>query len=727
MHPILPEPESVSAALIQPPPGDLTGPYPALPYIKAYAEAHGHQVRVLDVGIDALWFFCQEDRLGSVLAQAAQRRAHLESQPVLSPTEQREYALLVSLAALDGNPTALLQRLAWFRNRRTFHDYRTYKSACRALDALFELLSAVHFPTVLTASEYPTAQEMNSFDRVLSHRNRWVNPYVAYYEDVLFAQLEKLNPLVVGISLEFASQSVQALALGNLIKERFPGVHVTMGGAYLSQWVLLMGDAQFGRLFTCTDSVVCGEGEESFTRLLECVAGQGDVREVPNLLARHPSSGEVTRFRELEYPDIEKLPVPDFSDLDLEDYLIPTPVIPYVISRGCYWGKCAFCQNRYGDSRMRRYQTVPVEKALTEMSELSERHGTNHFNFSNDVLDPAYLRRFSQALLSSGKKFVWNTDLRAEKSITRELCRSAAKAGLNSVAIGFESACQRTLDAMNKGKRVEDVRRVMKDLYDHGVAVQAMGILGFPGETEDEAELTIRFLEENTDRISYYVVGLLMVVPGSRMHETPEAYGVTSVSYEGNELMAPLPVWRSDKRISSAAVRRLYHRLGHLEEIFAINEYPYAGALSTNHGFLYFRQGPDVLKRLRHDERARILKLRQSLMTENRKSRKKAIESLTPRIAPDAMVYRSPFPLEEMTNLDDSPRPLKRADDFPPEHYLVCPKLSPIRLGPLERHFIEGLAGHKRLGAIVRQLQDNDEERLLGFLLHLALARIVSL
>ncbi len=244
---------------------------------------------------------------------------------------------------------------------------------------------------------------------------------------------------------------------------------------------------------------------------------------------------------------------------------------------------------------MRRYQTVSVDKAVAEMSQLAQEYGSHHFNFSNDVVDPPYLKRFSEAVLASRKKFVWNTDLRAEKAFTKDLCEAMAAAGLNSAAIGFESGCQKTLDAMNKGKNVQTVGRVMRDLYTAGVATQAMGFFGFPGENEADAEMTLAFLEDNIENLSYYVVGLLMIVPGSRMHEDPGKYGVSSISYEGNVLMAPMPVWRSNTRISAAAVNRLYHRVGHLEEVFAINDYPYVGALSTNHSFLYFETGPDVL------------------------------------------------------------------------------------------------------------------------------------
>ncbi|MEW6349280.1 MAG: radical SAM protein [Thermodesulfobacteriota bacterium] len=715
---------TTTAALLQPPPGDLTGPYPALPYLKAHAEQDGHKVRVWDTGIEAFHFMTAADRLRTLLDHAKTLRSDLEARACLEPDEQARYQLLASAVPLESRPALVADAVECVQNTHRFNNYRSYRQATRVLDAFFALLSAIHYPTGVTCAGYPTAQEINSYDGVLSHRDRRLNPYVAYYEDHLFPRLADYQPAVIGISMEFASQSVQALVLGSLLKKRFPESHITMGGAYLSQWVLLMGERQLEWLFTCTDSVVCGEGESAFSLLLGQVARCEAPDGVPNLVRRH--NGRVQRCAQLEYPDIGDIPPPDFTDLDLRAYLTPTPIIPYAISRGCYWGKCAFCQNRYGENRMRRYQTVPVEKAVAEMSLLSDRHHTNHFNFSNDVLDPPFLERFSKAVIVSGRRFVWNTDLRADKTVTRELCGLMARAGLNSVAIGFESACQRTLDAMNKGKTVEHISRVMKDLYDHGVATQAMGILGFPGESEEEAEMTVSFLEHHTDRISYFVVGLLMVVPGSRLHAEPEKYGITSISYHGNLLMAPLPVWRSDARISSQAATRLYHRLGHLEDVYAIHEYPYVGALSTNHSFLYFRTGPDVLKRIRHLERQRLLELAQMLGVNAKRPGNRRLNSIIPRLASDADLYTSPFPLDRIGSPRQSPS--ARLHRLPEQagDYLVCRSGVAVRLDSLELQMLKRVNGERSLKSILTYFDGADRDRLLRFLLGLVSADVVT-
>ena len=593
---------SIQALLLQVPPADLTGPYPALAYLKSFAEQKGFRVKVQDLSIEALYFLSQPDTIAGLLEKSHTLLKQYERIPVLNPVEQYHYDTLSRIRNLSVKPEDAFSAMNFFKCPEGFFDYSQYKKNRDRLDAFFSLLSAVAFPTTITPSEYPTASMFKSMDQILSHCNPAVNPYAGFYKTILFPQIEACAPSVIGISMVFASQSIQALALGRLIKERFPKIHVTLGGAYISQWVMQMEQAQMDRIYDCTDSVICGEGEHPFTDLLERIVSNQSFAGLKSII--HPEI-PVAVFKstgELSYTDVTTQPPPDFSDLDLSRYLIPKPVIPYSISRGCYWGRCVYCQNRYGDHKMRRYQRVPVEKAVKEITQLTEQYQTDQVNFSNDVIDPAYLKQFCHALLDQGKRFYWNTDLRAEKVFDKKFCRLMARAGLNSVAIGFESACQKILDSMDKGNEVDTTRKVLKNLYDAGVATQAMGFFGFPGEHRKEGEMTVRFLEENVDRISYYVIGLLMVMPGSKIHDNPEQYGVTSIRYDKSPLRTPEPVWLSNDRISVNSVDYLYQRLNRLEERYVINENPYTGSLSTNHSFLYFEKGPDILKRIRKNQ-----------------------------------------------------------------------------------------------------------------------------
>jgi hypothetical protein len=707
------------ALLLQPPPGDLTGPYPALCYLKSFAARQGYGVMVKDLGIEALLYLSRPEHTSVMIERLQQSCSQVEAGSSLDAERQQYYIKLLSALPACDRPEWFAQAIQLFRQPDAFYDYHLYKKARTGLNAFFELLGAAHFPTSLTAATYPTATMLKTMEKIQAHLDPAVNPYIPYYEEVLFPFIAAHRPALVGVSMVFANQSVQALVLGRMIKTRFPAIHVTLGGAYLSQWAMTADDTSLTQLLDCSHSIVCGEGEQAFTNLIEQVMNDASPVNLPNLICRDDTTGDLQRCQQLNYTDISDQPPPDFSDLDLAAYLAPQIVIPYCISRGCYWGRCVFCQNRYGDHRMRRYQTVGVEKAVTEMSALADQIGSSHFNFSNDVVDPVFMKKLSHAFLDSGRAFYWHTDLRAENAYDAQTCQLMASAGLKSVAIGFESGCQKTLDAMNKGKQVETVAQVLQDLYAAGVATQVMGIFGMPGESEADGEETVRFLEANVQHISYYVMGLLMVLPGSKMHSDPQTHGVTAISYEGNPLKTPEPVWWSDTRMSIESVNKLYAHLNRLEEIFVIDEYPYVGGLGTNHGFLYYPKGPDILKRLRQEERNESDQIRHRLGLDSPSLRMRKLPKLIPRITRPFFVYRSRFTLhhlpEEQGARPYSPEMLSGVES----DYLLLSgydRQIPIPVGKSEIRLLNRIDGRRTLPAVLKKTDSANLDRTLSFL-----------
>ena len=717
--------KAIDALLLQPPPGDLTGPYPAMAYLKSRAENDGFKVGTMDLGIDALHYLSHGSRVKALVGLADFFRKKLEAKPSLGPEEQRWYALLVRAMGFGLKPGIAREAIRNFQDREKFYDHFEYKKSCAALDAFYRLLSATHYPSEITPSEYPPARVMGTLDNILAHKEREINPFVDYYFNQLFPAIRSQKPAAVGISMVFGAQSVQGLGLAALVKEHFPEVHVVLGGAYFSQWVMQMEDGLLAAILSFSDSIVCGEGEAPFSDLLRRLKNGESLEGSPNLIFKDSSAKGFRKFETMTYTDVAEQPPPDFSDLDMSKYLAPDLVIPYAISRGCYWGKCVFCQNRYGDHGVRKYQTVPLEKALSEMAELSETYGTPHFNFSNDVIDPAYIKKFSRAVIDSKKTFYWNTDLRAEKQFTPELCKLMADAGLNCVAIGFESACQKVLDLMDKGNRKETTREVFKNLHDAGAATQAMGFFGFPGETEFDGAETVAFLEQNIDRISYYVMGLLMVVPGSRMYENPQEFGVSEINYRGNPLRTPEPVWLSKYRMSPMSVNKLYRRLSTLEARYAIGDYPYVGALSTNHGFLYFKHGgPDILKKLREEERELNHTLYHLLVPHRGHQHGDRYEGqdpdkVVPRWVLPQTFYQSPFPGEKIGWDENAapagPQSRGRLFAGPGASVLLDPVNAPFPVTPAEEEFIRKIDGKQSLDSLLFQTQGLNPERVVMF------------
>lgn len=78
-------------------------------------------------------------------------------------------------------------------------------------------------------------------------------------------------------------------------------------------------------------------------------------------------------------------------------------------------------------------------------------------------------------------------------TITEDLLKDLKCAGCYSMLAGIESGSQRILDAMKKGLDLDLVRERVRLIKKAGLTVHAFFIIGFPGETEEDIRLTLRF------------------------------------------------------------------------------------------------------------------------------------------------------------------------------------------------------------------------------------------
>jgi radical SAM superfamily enzyme YgiQ (UPF0313 family) len=90
---------------------------------------------------------------------------------------------------------------------------------------------------------------------------------------------------------------------------------------------------------------------------------------------------------------------------------------------------------------------------------------------SVDVLAPAMQHGLARRVSATGLDVQWGAEVRLERFWTAEKCRDLREGGCVAVSVGFESACQRILDAMDKGTEIETMRRTIRHLAEAGIAV----------------------------------------------------------------------------------------------------------------------------------------------------------------------------------------------------------------------------------------------------------------
>jgi len=570
-------------ALIYPPVADPTMPYVALPLLTAVLRRAGHEVLPIDANALAIDHLLSGPRTAELAARVRERFARLDARSSLTHAEQLAYVRLwEALPAAAVVPGAIEEARAVLRDPVRFYDPRAYGRAADLAEAALELASAAYTPLDVSLRGYRTPFSWLTPGEIARDAEPDRDPFAPWTAEVLLPRLVAARVDAVGLSIAFPGQLQPAWSLATAVRAELPDVLLLAGGPALSQRLLPLPEATRRAVLGPFDAAVLGEGETTLPRLLE-QAARGDR-------PHGTCVGEPV-------PDLASVPPPDYDGLDLAPYLAPEPVLPYDATRGCYWGRCAFCHYGPVAHGTASYRERPLDRVVADLAGLRSR-GARVVYLSHDTLAPRLAFALADRLRAEAADVRWACDVRPEPALAGPGAVRLAAGGALAFSLGVESGCQRVLGAMEKGTRVEVLGRVARDLAAAGVAVEAMTFTDFPGETRAEALDTLRWLELHHDAVALFVCGTFALTAGAKVAEDPARFGLAETwRVAGDELGTGL-FWReavpsktdADREAVDAALERLGDR-------WRLRPYPWAGSLSTAHTLLWYaRFGADVFR-----------------------------------------------------------------------------------------------------------------------------------
>lgn len=362
---------------------------------------------------------------------------------------------------------------------------------------------------------------------------------------------------LVGFSVCF-NQLLASLLAAKRLKALQPRLPLVFGG---SSCVAEMGSSLLAT-FPWLDYVVHGEGELTLANLCQVLAGRQSAL-ASQIMAR-TRQVKKERFRGCQFKTLAELPTPDYADyfLDLRREFSGEPFVPELpveFSRGCWWGKCTFCNLNL---QWHGYRGKSAEQMEQEVLGLSERHGCLDFSFTDNVL-PGPEAAFFFAKMASGKKdFRFFAELRVNQR--GETLQGYREGGLVAVQAGIESLSQGLLARMRKGATVMENLALMKESLALGIRLDGNLITGFPGSTEAEVAETLA----NLDFVLPFTpltAATFFLGHGSGVAENPGAYGIRAiVQHPHNRKLFPpqilpgLTLLLNDYRGDRAHQRRLW-------------------------------------------------------------------------------------------------------------------------------------------------------------------------
>lgn len=501
--------------LITPPFTQLNTPYPATAYLKGFLNTKNISSFQLDVGLEVILKLFSKNGLQDLFKYSAQQNK------ITSSNAQRIFALKeIYIQVIDDVILFLQGKNQTFGGQICTEGFLPEASRFESLEDMdwaFGTMGvqdkAKHLATLFLEdisdfivecvdpnfgfSRYAEklGRSANSFDELHSCLQQDIS-YIDHISlQILDEQLKRIQPKLVCFSIPFPGNLYSAFRCAQFIKKYYPEIKITMGGGFPNTELRSVSDA---RVFDFFDYITLDDGELPLELLVSHILNptQGEVILKRTFLKENGKVIFNNSSQKEDYSQAET-GTPDYSDLFLDKYISVIEIInpmhslwsdgrwnKLTMAHGCYWHKCAFCDVSL--SYIKDYEPLSAKILVDKIEQLIAQTGEKGFHFVDEAAPPMLMRDMALEIIRRKLNINWWTNIRFEKSFTKDLCILLKASGCIAVSGGLEVASDRLLALINKGTTVEQVAQVSRNFSEAGIMVHAYLMYGFPSQTVQE-------------------------------------------------------------------------------------------------------------------------------------------------------------------------------------------------------------------------------------------------
>lgn len=349
-----------------------------------------------------------------------------------------------------------------------------------------------------------------SIAAVLREKGHIIKIFDRNLDFFIFTKLKKFKPDIIGLSALTGPMLLDVMKIAKKVKLMFgKSLPLVMGGVHAS----ILPEQTLENSFI--DYVVIGEGEHTFTELVEAIEKKKDLSKILGLGYKKDGKIIVNGKRPL-IENLDGLPITPWEMVDYKKYFRFDIIL--VTSRGCPY-RCAFCYNlKFNEARWRGMSAKRVIEEIKKVEKLTRNKdlGFHDDNFTSDkkrlykVLD--YLSPDYNLFIETRINYV-NDEFLTKLKKFRNVW----------LVFGVESGSQRILNKMNKGITIEQIKKAFQLCKKYKIRTTASVVLGSPTETEEELEMTLKLLDEI--KPTRYTYCLYAPYPGSPLFDEIVANG----------------------------------------------------------------------------------------------------------------------------------------------------------------------------------------------------------
>ena len=551
--------------LITPPFTQLNTPYPATAYVKGFLNTKNISATQADLGIEViLKLFSKEGlenlfKVQSLKFKDSDQNISDNSKRIIALQEEYIKTIDSVIAFLQGkNPTlalqicqedylpeasrfAQLEELDWAFGTMGTQDKAKHLATLYLEDISDFIVECVDANFGFSRYAERLGRSANSFDELYLALQQEYTYIDTILISLLKERIETIQPELFLISVPFPGNLYSAFRSAQYVKKHHPNIKIAMGGGFANTELRSLSDA---RVFEFFDFITLDDGELPVELLVEAVC-QTEPVEVFYKRTFLLENGKVVYKNNSLRPDYKQSQVgtPDYSDLFLDKYISVIEIVnpmhrmwsdgrwnKLTMAHGCYWGKCTFCDISLDYIKI--YEPIAANLLCDRMEEMIAQTGQNGFHFVDEAAPPALMKALALEILRRKLSVTWWTNIRFEKSFTRDLCLLLKSSGCIAVSGGLEVASDRLLELIDKGVTVEQVAKVTRNFTEAGIMVHAYLMYGYPTQTVQETVDSLEMVRQ------LFEVGVLQsgfwhqfaMTAHSPVGMYPEKFGVVPTS-----------------------------------------------------------------------------------------------------------------------------------------------------------------------------------------------------
>jgi hypothetical protein len=485
---------------ITPPFTQLNTPYPATAYIKGFLNTKNITCVQADLGIEVILELFSKNGLTALFSQASQEPSriialkddYIQTIDAVVLFLQGKNPTLAHLICQDnflpeGPRFEQLDDLDWAFGSMGMQDKAKHLATLYLEDISDFIKECIdpHFGFSRYAERL--GRSANSFDELYEALSQ---PFT-YIDNILIRILSErmtdVQPKLVAITVPFPGNLYAAFRIGQWVKKHYPDTKVAMGGGFANTELRSLSDA---RVFEFFDYITLDDGEVP----LEEILNKHSFKRTFLL-----ENGQVVYKNDSTKSDYKQSEVgtPDYSDLLLDKYISVIEIVnpmhrmwsdgrwnKLTMAHGCYWGKCTFCDISLDYIKI--YEPIAANILCDRIEQMIAQTSQNGFHFVDEAAPPALMRALALEILRRKLTVTWWTNIRFEKSFSRDLCLLLKASGCIAVSGGLEVASDRLLELIQKGVTVAQVAQVTRNFTEAGIMVHAYLMYGFPTQTTQE-------------------------------------------------------------------------------------------------------------------------------------------------------------------------------------------------------------------------------------------------